>query len=99
MARKQRPEGARKLYVIENAQGLIARHNTPDGRRPALFLSRAAALPLLEERRKEGKRGDQIVSYVRRDLVKRASAKGSKRPAIRFTDAPPPAPEGAPASS
>lgn len=92
MARKSRPEGARKLYVIENAQGLIARHNTPDGRRPALFLSRAAALPLLEARRTEGKRGDQIVSYVRRDLVKRAKVRAPK------VAPPPPAPEGATAT-
>lgn len=95
MARKQRPEGARKLYVIENARGEVARFNAPEGRRPALFYSRADALPLLEERRTDGKRGDQIVSYVRRDLVKRAKGPKSKAP----SSAPPPAPEGAGATS
>jgi hypothetical protein len=95
MSRKQRPEGARKLYVIENAKGEVARHVTPEGKRPALFYSRADALPLVEERRKAGKRGDQIVSYVRRDLVKRA--KGSKRSAPSSA-LERPAPEGAPAA-
>lgn len=95
MSRKQRPEGARKLYVIENANGEVARHATPEGKRPALFYSRAAALPLLEERRKEGKRGDQIVSYVRRDLVKPRAAK-VRAPKVA---PPPPAPEGATATT
>ncbi len=67
-----------KVFVLLNSKGQIARHVDAEGnKRPALALTRKDLLPLREARRAEGKRGDRIVQYKRREKGPRATKRAA----------------------